>query len=89
MPKFDVIALDADDTLWHNENIYTKTQEKFKQLLGRYHTKEWIDKRLYQTELRNLDFYGLYVRALPLKLVLHRWHLFEELRMEYCLPQSL
>lgn len=69
MPKFDVIALDADDTLWHNENIYTKTQEKFKQLLGRYHTKEWIDKRLYQTELRNLDFYGYGIKSFTLSMI--------------------
>ena len=26
---FDVIAFDADDTLWHNEPLYSSTQEKF------------------------------------------------------------
>src|SRR5688572_9479514 len=29
----DVIAFDADDTLWHNERLFSLTQEKFRELL--------------------------------------------------------
>jgi len=32
----DVIAFDAEDTLWHNETLYMMTEEKFKQLLSAY-----------------------------------------------------
>jgi hypothetical protein len=27
---FDVIAFDADDTLWHNETIFSLTQENWR-----------------------------------------------------------
>jgi putative hydrolase of the HAD superfamily len=32
----DVIAFDADDTLWHNESIYNATQEQYTRLLAKY-----------------------------------------------------
>jgi hypothetical protein len=31
MSPFEVIAFDADDTLWHNERLYVSAQTKFKQ----------------------------------------------------------
>ena len=31
---FEVIAFDADDTLWHNEIIFTEIQKKFEKLLS-------------------------------------------------------
>src|SRR5256885_16678744 len=37
MTRFDVVALDADDTLWHNETLFTATQTQFRNLLARYH----------------------------------------------------
>ena len=49
---FDVIAFDADDTLWHNESLFTITQAKFKQLLAAYHSDEWIETKLNETERR-------------------------------------
>ena len=34
---FDMIAFDADDTLWHNESLYSATQApSFEQLLAPY-----------------------------------------------------
>ncbi|MDZ7363722.1 MAG: hypothetical protein ONB46_23850 [candidate division KSB1 bacterium] len=54
--QIDVIAFDADDTLWHNEHVYLNTHEKFKQLLRQYHNEEWIDQRRHETEIRNRIF---------------------------------
>ena len=48
--QFDLIALDADDTLWHNESMFSLTQAKFLELLSGYHTPEIIERRLYETE---------------------------------------
>ena len=39
---FDVIAFDADDTLWHNEHIFLIAQEKFSEIF------EQMD--IFQTE---------------------------------------
>ena len=68
-PRFDVVALDADDTLWHNESIFTATQSQFCELLTRYHTAEWIERRLYETETRNLQHFGYGVKGFTLSMV--------------------
>lgn len=69
MSRFAIIAFDADDTLWHNERLYLSTQTQFKQLLARYHSPEWIDDRLYQTEVRNLQHYGYGIKAFALSMI--------------------
>jgi putative hydrolase of the HAD superfamily len=63
------IGFDADDTLWHNETIYSLTQEKFKKLLGPYHNEEWINERLFETEMRNLKFYGYGIKSFTLSMI--------------------
>jgi putative hydrolase of the HAD superfamily len=69
MSPFEVIAFDADDTLWHNERLYVSAQTKFKQLLAHYHSPEWIDERLYQTEMRNLQHFGYGIKAFALSMI--------------------
>lgn len=66
---FDLIAFDADDTLWENETNYHRTQDKFIQLLSRYHSREWIEKRLYETEMRNMQPFGYGVKAFVLSMI--------------------
>ena len=51
---FDLIALDADDTLWHNETLFQATAREFASLLGHHHPPEWIQERLFATETKNL-----------------------------------
>src|SRR5690606_37936587 len=65
----DVIAFDADDTLWHNERLFRATEREFRTLLARYHDEEWIEKRLYETEVRNLEHYGYGIKAFMLSMV--------------------
>jgi putative hydrolase of the HAD superfamily len=67
--RFDVIAFDADDTLWHNETIYIDAQERFKALLSRYHSPEWISQKLNDTEMRNLQFYGYGIKSFILSMI--------------------
>jgi len=69
MSRYDVIAFDADDTLWHNERLYAHAQSRYKQLLARYHNPEWIDERLYQTETRNLSHFGYGIKAFALSMI--------------------
>jgi putative hydrolase of the HAD superfamily len=66
---FDVIALDADDTLWHNEPLFQATQAQFRELLARYHSAEWVDERLYATESRNLRRFGYGIKGFVLSMV--------------------
>ena len=66
---FDLIAFDADDTLWHNETIYSKTQDEFIQLLSKHHSPESINQQLYQTEMRNLEYYGYGIKGFVLSMI--------------------
>lgn len=69
MSRFDLIAFDADDTLWHNEGHYTDAQTILKQLLSRYHPPEWVEERLYETEMRNLQHFGYGIKGFALSMV--------------------
>lgn len=64
-----LVALDADDTLWHNERRFLDTQERFRELLSRHTEREVIEQRLYETEVRNLRHYGYGVKAFTLSMI--------------------
>ena len=49
MPRFDVIAFDADDTLWHNETQYIQAKDRFAQVLSGYNDPEIIIRQLDET----------------------------------------
>ena len=66
---FDVIAFDADDTLWHNEPLYRDVQQKVSTLLAQYHAADWVQRRLYETEIRNLEHYGYGAKGFTLSLI--------------------
>jgi putative hydrolase of the HAD superfamily len=66
---FDLVALDADDTLWHNEPLYRTARDRFCALLGDEHVPELIDERLYETERRNLEHFGYGVKGFVLSLI--------------------
>jgi putative hydrolase of the HAD superfamily len=67
--KFDLIAFDADDTLWHNEILYAEAQGKLRELLSGYADGETIDQRLYQTEMSNLKYYGYGIKSFTLSMI--------------------
>jgi putative hydrolase of the HAD superfamily len=67
--SYQVIALDADDTLWHNDTLFVTSHAEFRALLTVYHDPEWIDQRLYETEKRNLAHYGYGVKSFTLSMI--------------------
>ena len=69
MTTFNLIAFDADDTLWHNERLFSYAHDRFAALLSRYHNPEWIHDRLYQTEVRNIQHYGYGIKAFALSMI--------------------
>ena len=70
MPPFDVIAFDADDTLWHNERLYLQTQSGLADLLAGYGVAPGaLDERLYQTETRNIRVFGYGIKSFTLSLI--------------------
>ena len=66
----DVIAFDADDTLWHNEPYYREMERRFTELLAAYgiHPQESLDV-LHRIEIDNLAFFGYGVRGFTLSMI--------------------
>lgn len=69
MITFDVIAFDADDTLWQNETLFAATKDKFKQLLAPYCSPETIQEHLDHTEIRNLRYFGYGIKGFTLSMI--------------------
>ena len=65
---FDVISFDADDTLWHNESIFTMTQEKFREMLSP-HGPEVVDQTLSSTQIKNLKIFGYGIKGFILSMI--------------------
>lgn len=63
-----VIAFDGDDTLWHNESIFSVTQQRFRALMQTY-GHDRLDERLFATETRNLQLFGYGVKGFILSMI--------------------
>ncbi|TFG67135.1 MAG: HAD family hydrolase [Anaerolineales bacterium] len=66
---FDVIAFDADDTLWSNMALYENTQHKLALLLTDYIDAEALDKLLFATETRNIRYFGYGIKSFTLSMI--------------------
>ena len=69
MKNITTIAFDADDTLWVNEPIYTKTQEKCKSIIASFVDPEVLEEKLYQTEIKNLRLFGYGIKGFMLSMI--------------------
>ncbi len=67
--NIEVVAFDADDTLWVNETYFREAEERFAELLSGYETKNKIDQELFKTEIKNLDIYGYGVKGFMLSMI--------------------
>ena len=63
------IAFDADDTLWHNESVFSLTQRKIAELLAGYVPSEGLEARLLEIERRNLGLFGYGVKGFTLSMI--------------------
>jgi len=64
-----LICLDADDTLWHNETYFKRTQAALAGLLGQFAPPEAVQARLEAVEHRNLGAYGYGAKGFVLSMV--------------------
>lgn len=66
----EVVALDADDTLWHSEVYFERTQRRFTELVSRYTSPDVdVDAALAEVEHRNLRRYGYGIKGFTLSMV--------------------
>ena len=69
MPRITTIALDADDTLWQNEQFFRLTEQRFSDLLRDYTNAPGLTERLIAATARNLQFYGFGAKGFSLSMV--------------------
>jgi putative hydrolase of the HAD superfamily len=66
---FDLIAFDADDTLWHNESLYRQGRELFRKMMAKYPLAGDIDELIHEIEINNLEYFGYGVVSFVLSLI--------------------
>jgi putative hydrolase of the HAD superfamily len=66
---YDVIAFDADDTLWDNERLYTQTKERFLDLLAECVDRQACSQRLDEIETHNVRYYGYGIKSFILSMI--------------------
>ena len=67
--KLSIIAFDADDTLWQNEQFFRLTHERFATLLADFAAPADLSARLHDAELRNLGQYGFGIKGFTLSII--------------------
>src|ERR1039457_6714261 len=64
----EVIGFDGDDTLWHDEALFTSTRGQFVALLVKYCPEETICSHLFEVEMPNLRAVGYAVKGFILSM---------------------
>ena len=67
--NIEVIAFDADDTLWVNETYFREAEQRFAKFLSGFETENKIDQELFKMEMKNLDAYGYGVKGFMLSMI--------------------
>lgn len=62
------IAFDADDTLWANEDHFMSAQAQYQAILAPYRA-DWDAQELYETEQRNLAYFGYGIKGFLLSMI--------------------
>jgi putative hydrolase of the HAD superfamily len=65
----EVIAFDADDTLWHTENLFQEVQARLAGILDHYAPHAEVEARLQATERRNIQLFGYGIKGFTLSMV--------------------
>lgn len=69
MDNIKIVAFDADDTLWVNQNYFDEAEYRFRELMQKYMPFENISSELLKIEIANMPLYGFGVKAFTLSMV--------------------
>jgi putative hydrolase of the HAD superfamily len=64
-----IIAFDADDTLWHNEPYFDEAQVKFAELFENYASHQEVLQLILLHQVKNLPLYGFGIKAFTLSML--------------------
>ena len=64
-----ILGIDADDTLWQNEEFFRLAQDRFADMLVSYIPTDRLHEHLLAAERRNLGLYGYGVKSFVLSMM--------------------
>lgn len=67
--QLQVIAFDADDTLWANEPFFRETEQRFFEMFQNYLPQHTVARELLKTEIDNLPLYGYGIKGFILSMI--------------------
>jgi putative hydrolase of the HAD superfamily len=65
----DLVAFDADDTLWHNLIHFDAAEKRFGEMMSGYVAAETATQQLMDAEKRNIKLYGFGVKSFTLSMI--------------------
>lgn len=69
LDNITTVAFDADDTLWENETIFRNTESACKEFFRPWVTPDKLEKKLYETEIKNLELFGYGIKGFMLSMI--------------------
>jgi len=69
MSKIEVVAFDADDTLWHTEHLFQDVQNRLYELMSAYASQADVEAHFHEMEVRNVRLFGYGVKGFTLSMV--------------------
>lgn len=69
MSGLDLVAFDADDTLWHNLVHFDDAQRRFGEMFSSYMSADDARRRLNDAEKRNIGLLGFGVKSFTLSMI--------------------
>ena len=67
--KPEIIAFDADDTLWHSEVYYRDAQAALNEILSMWAAPKVIEEVTYEIETCNIPLYGYGIKSFTLSML--------------------
>ena len=63
------VAFDADDTLWHNEDLFHDVENRYAELLSPWAGAAMVADRLHEIQMANLPRFGYGVKSFTLSMI--------------------
>ncbi len=63
------VAFDADDTLWHNEDLFQAVQREYEDLLAPWADADGVAECLHEVQMSNLPRFGYGVKSFTLSMI--------------------
>ncbi len=65
----EIVAFDADDTLWHTEDMFVSVQNQLAEILSHYCDEKTVHDKMHATEKANIGLFGYGIKGFTLSMI--------------------